>query len=554
MPERARVLVCDHLESAALAPLEAVAEVDLRPGLTADELAAVIGRYDGLLIGYDLELSSPLIETAERLRVIGSTTEHLDRIDLAAARAHGVEVIGWQSGDAVLVAEQVLRLLLLHVEGGLAGKTLGLVGFGRTAEQVARRAKAFNLRVLVNQPRLTPELAADADVIPCDLPTLLTQSDVVSLHAPASPATVGLIGAAELAQMRPGTLLINLSHPRLVDLDALPAALATGRPGRAVLAQVGRLAEHPQVVAAPRYPSADGGKASRVALAQQVATALRARRPSETLSLDIVPIDLVMPHEAIDQKRVDRLKQSLDEQGVLVNPPLVTPWAGRYVILDGATRFAALSQLGYPHIAVQLVPPGGDFTLQTWYHAIQSDRPPDALYAHLRALPDVALEPLPAGDWTRAFDDPAVLCYFIDRSGAATLARADLPDLTSSRRLAAMNHLVDAYTAWGNVERTLLTDLGRLLGQFPALVAVAVFRAFAPEDVFDVARHGQLLPAGLTRFIIPGRVLRVNVALSLLKAAESLAAKRAWLNRYLADKLARSRIRYYQEPVILIDE
>jgi L-serine kinase (ATP) / ParB family transcriptional regulator, heme-responsive regulator len=117
-----------------------------------------------------------------------------------------------------------------------------------------------------------------------------------------------------------------------------------------------------------------------------------------------------------------------------------------------------------------------------------------------------------------------------------------------------MNELVASYTRWGSVERTLLTDLGRLLGQFPQMTAVAVFPQFKPETVFDVASRGELVPAGLTRFVIPGRILRLNADLARLKQDEPLAAKRAWLNQYLEEKLARSRLRYYQEPVVLLDE
>jgi hypothetical protein len=99
-----------------------------------------------------------------------------------------------------------------------------------------------------------------------------------------------------------------------------------------------------------------------------------------------------------------------------------------------------------------------------------------------------------------------------------------------------------------------VTDLPRLLAQFPHLQAVAVFPQFKPEEVFDAASGGEFLPAGLTRFVIPGRILRLNADLRRLKADEPLSAKRAWFNQFLAEKLARSRLRYYQEPVILLDE
>jgi hypothetical protein len=86
------------------------------------------------------------------------------------------------------------------------------------------------------------------------------------------------------------------------------------------------------------------------------------------------------------------------------------------------------------------------------------------------------------------------------------------------------------------------------------MVAIAVFPQFEPSDVFNTASAGHFLPAGLTRFVIPGRILRLNADLERLRRNETLAEKRAWFNQFLEQKLARSRLRYYQEPVILLDE
>jgi L-serine kinase (ATP) / ParB family transcriptional regulator, heme-responsive regulator len=85
-------------------------------------------------------------------------------------------------------------------------------------------------------------------------------------------------------------------------------------------------------------------------------------------------------------------------------------------------------------------------------------------------------------------------------------------------------------------------------------VAIAVYPQFVAENVFDLAVAGGRLPAGLTRFVVPGRVLRLNADLARLKSQEPLAAKRAWLEQFVHEKLARNRMRYYQEPVILLDE
>jgi hypothetical protein len=238
--------------------------------------------------------------------------------------------------------------------------------------------------------------------------------------------------------------------------------------------------------------------------------------------------------------------------GRLVNPPLVTFWDNKYVILDGATRFTALKRLGYPYIIVQTIPAESEeFTLHTWYHAISNSQPLPELIENLGQIKGLKLSPLANSQIQTAFNEEKnALCYFLDRNGDALLAQST----PKANRLAVMNALVDTYTRWGTVERTLLTDLGRLLAQFPQMEAVAVFPQFRPSTVFNVASRGDFLPAGLTRFVIPGRILRLNADLARLKKDEPLSTKRQWFNQFLEDKLARSRLRYYQEPVVLLDE
>lgn len=550
MSMKPKVLLCEQLDEAALALLREKADVHFGYGLSAEQLQARLPQYQGLLVGGETYLPAPVIEAGEQLRVIGRTASNTDRIDVAAAQDFGIDVVGTPLGSSVAVAEQVMLLILQLSHQGLDGKTLGLVGFGRIAKQVASRAKAFNMNIVVNQPRLTPELAEASNLRSVDLPTLLRQSDFVSLHVPHLREGDVLIGSAEFEQMPPTCTLINLAHNELVDMPRLLTALRTGQLASAAITDDDLTLDTPPAnLRIVQRPDALPQARAQKTLVRRFLEKLRVKRPSETLSLDIVPIDLVMPHEAFDQKRVDKLKASLSDDGVLVNPPLVTPWAGKYVILDGATRFNSLKQLGYPHVAVQLVQPDSEFALHTWYHAISSDEPASALFEVLQHLDHIAFEPISADDWLDVFEDRSVICYFVDRDDGAQVLR--VTDL--AQRAALMNQVVATYTAWGDVERTLLTDTGRLLGQFPRMAAVAIFPQFTPHEVFDVAKHGQLLPAGLTRFAIPGRVLRLNIELQRLKSTETITQKRSWLNSYLAEKLKRSHIRYYQEPVILID-
>ena len=289
----------------------------------------------------------------------------------------------------------------------------------------------------------------------------------------------------------------------------------------------------------------------------QILAALSHRRTSETLDLEVVPIDQIVPHEHIDLKRVSRLVERLEDDGRLVNPPVTTYWKERYVILDGATRYSALHQLGYANGIVQVVDKDqAGFQLHTWYHAISAEQQTgeapsfDELVNTLQKVPGLNLKPINADEAQGALLRPNSLCYFIAREGRMLLAEIK----PGASRLAVLNGIVDTYNAWGVVERTLLTDIDRLIAQFPQLVAVAVYPQFNPEDVFDAAAEGNLLPAGLTRFVIPGRILRLNADLTRLKRDEPLAEKRAWFNEFLIGKLSRSRFRAYQEPVILLDE
>jgi len=571
--KKPRVLVGDPLDAAGMEILAKMAVVDVRPSLQEADLLPIIGGYQAIIVGQETRLTEHVIEQGYNLRVIGCAGSRLDNIDVSTARSMGIQVVNVPSSSSIAIAESVLAWMLTlayrFADGRLAGKTLGLIGFGRVGREVARRARAFDMRVIVNQPRLTPELALSAGVEATDLVALLQEADFVSLHVPFKAETDAIIGAEELALMKPSASLINPGHTDLVDEAALLAALANGRLSDAAVpelpaevSEAGDVAQalraHPRAMVVPHVSTIIGNRQRDAALtvARQITAVLEKKQPGETLSLELVPTELVIPHEQVDEKRVARLMGRLEEDGLLVNPPVTTFWNGRYIVLDGATRSTAFKWLGYPHLIVQVVPADDNrFELHTWYHVISSGqkvakRPFAELQDHLAAIPGLRLRPIPAVDIHHAFDDPAALCYFLDREGEATVAEAE----NAAERLAVMNELVASYTKWGNVERTLLTDLPRLLVQFPQMTAVAIFPQFQPETVFDVASRGELVPAGLTRFVIPGRVLRLNADLARLKQDEPLPAKRAWFNQFLEEKLAHSRLRYYEEPVILLDE
>lgn len=566
-PNQPRILVTTQLDDMALTVLQETAVIDTLLHPSKEDLLQRIGNYEAILVDGHTPLSGQVIEYGHKLQAIASTSPWLDNIGVSTARSLGVEIYNAPGSNAVTIAEHTLgRLLRLASQFGddrLAGKTLGIVGFGHVGKQVARRAQAFDMRILVNQPRLTPELALAAGVEAADLHDLLAQADFVTLHVPFRQETDAIIGQEELALLPPHAYLINSGHTDLVDEQALLAALQNGRLAGAALSDIPEtllppsptavaLRQHPRVLVAKHITKLIQPRPqTAVIVARELAQALQRERTDESLSLQLVPIELVVPHEETDAKRVARLMERLEADGRLVNPPITTYWKGKYVILDGATRFTAFKELGYPHIIVQVASTNRDgVTLHTWYHAISSERPFTELQTELQKINGLTLTPLATADIPAVFQRPDALCYFLDPSGNALLATA----APGPHQLTTMNQMVQCYNQWGSVERTLLTNPSRLLAQFPHMAAVAIFPQFKPETVFDVASDGRFVPAGLTRFVIPGRILRLNADLQRLKADEPLAIKRAWFNDFLAEKLARSRLRYYQEPVVLLDE
>ena len=554
-----RVLIASPFDGAGVARLQEVAEVDHRPALRGEKLEAAIGDYNALIIDSETPVPDRTIEYAYQLHVIGVAGASLIHLGVSAARAQGVEVINVPDPRTLALAEQTFGLMLnmAYQDGGqgLANQTLGIVGFRDVGREIAERARSFRMRVVVHQPRLTSQLALEAGVELFELHELLEISDYVSLHLPSTPETRGLIGPNKLSHLSPQAYIVNAGSLNALDMQALLTSLETGRIRGAALvlpSTVEPEISHPKLVTLPRQMF-ESEKASRdiaLKLAKKIVDRLHQRRAANPLSLRVVPLDRVLPHENYDPVRVNDLAQRLSEEATLVNPPLVVEWAGNYVVLDGATRSRAFKQLKYPHIVVQLISPDDQqLSLHTWYHAVCGPAT-DEMIQHLEKVPTIALKPAPSDKLQKAVDTGEALCSLIRPDGTGFLAR----EAAGTSPLKALNDLVAAYTEVGSITRTLNTDLRILLAEVPDVSLLVIFPQFTLLEVLDAATVGELLPSGITRFVIPGRILRLHADLERLKSDEPLALKNTWLNQMLADKMARRRVRFYQEPVILMDE
>ncbi len=152
-PKTPKVLVIDEFDAAGLEILKKTVDVEVRQDLDTEELLKRIQNYEGLIVGPHQRISSQILKYGYNLRVIGCPSGRLDNIDVSTARALGIQIINVPGGNAVAIAEHTMARLLLLVsqfaDGRLVGKTLGLIGFGSVGRQVAQRARAFDMQILV---------------------------------------------------------------------------------------------------------------------------------------------------------------------------------------------------------------------------------------------------------------------------------------------------------------------------------------------------------------------------------------------------------------------
>jgi hypothetical protein len=246
---------------------------------------------------------------------------------------------------------------------------------------------------------------------------------------------------------------------------------------------------------------------------------------------------------------VARLVKRLEQDEILHNPPVVIAADDHYVVFDGATRTTALKQLGYPHAVVQVVSDEDKLNLQTWIHAIRGTEPAK-LTKSLNSLPEVSLIEADPHKVLDEMFEYGSLCYVHTNEGKVYL----IQPVPLVNQLDALNKLTKTYIEAYTVDRVLDKDITRVQQEYPDLVGLVVFPTYTVEQVLQIARVGHVLPAGITRFIIPGRVLGLNVALSELMADKSLEEKNKWLYQLLKDKQVGGKVRYYEEPVYVLDE
>ena len=253
----AKILVADPIAAEGVARLVSAGhEVDVKRASSEDELAAIVGEYDALVVRSETRVTARVIESATRMLGIGRAGVGVDNIDVDAATQRGIAVVNAPTGNTIAAAEHAFALMIalarnipqadasmrrgewtrskfMGVE--LRGKTLGVIGLGRVGSEVAHRARAFQMRVIAFDPYVSLERARHLGVETVPMPRLLGESDFISIHTPLTPGAKPLIGAAEFPQLKPGVRIVNAARGGLVDEALLHDALASGAVGGAAL-------------------------------------------------------------------------------------------------------------------------------------------------------------------------------------------------------------------------------------------------------------------------------------------------------------------------------
>jgi D-3-phosphoglycerate dehydrogenase / 2-oxoglutarate reductase len=300
-----KVLVKEKIADTGVELLRANFDVDLGLEMSDEELREAIGAYDAILIRSATKMTPELIDLATNLKVIGRAGTGVDNVDIPAATRRGIIVANAPESNSVAAAEQTMALALAlfrnvpqaHASlvagrwdrakfkgAELYGKTLGVVGFGRIGQLVAKRAQAFEMEVVAFDKFVAGDRFRELGVEGAEsLEELLGKADLVTLHTPRTPETTGMINAEAIAAMKDGARLVNCARGELVVLDDLLAGLESGKLGGAALDvfPAEPFTEHPifareDVVVTPHLgaSTAEAQDRAGVVTAEQVTAAL----------------------------------------------------------------------------------------------------------------------------------------------------------------------------------------------------------------------------------------------------------------------------------------
>ncbi len=279
-----KVLITDEISQEGLQPLldDSRIELDIRLGLTEDELHSIIGNYEALITRSGTCVDEALVEKGASLKIIARAGVGIDNVDVQAASSRGIIVVNAPYGNINSAAEHTLALMLTLCRniplantclknGGwqrapftgyeLKNKTLGIIGLGKVGGRVAQRARAFEMDVVACDPYIAEKRAEDLGVRLVPLDELIRCSHIISVHTPRNAETTDLLGEEHFQYMKNGVIIINCARGEIINESAMLAALESGKVVGAAFdvfseeppksEELKRLIAHPRMIVTP---------------------------------------------------------------------------------------------------------------------------------------------------------------------------------------------------------------------------------------------------------------------------------------------------------------
>jgi D-3-phosphoglycerate dehydrogenase len=252
-----KILITEHLSDQAIEILkENDISVDVETKLSQDELIKRIADYEALIVRSGTKVTSEVIETGKKLKVIGRAGVGVDNVEVSTATRHGIIVVNTPNANTISAAEHTMTLLLamsrniapastslrnqkwerqkfMGVE--IYNKVLGIIGLGRIGTEVAKRAQAFGMKVITVDPYISPDTAAKLNVRLVSISNLYKEADYITVHLPLTDETHDLLDEEAFAQMKDGVRIINCARGGICSEKALYDAIVSGKVAGAAL-------------------------------------------------------------------------------------------------------------------------------------------------------------------------------------------------------------------------------------------------------------------------------------------------------------------------------
>ncbi|MFM1652761.1 phosphoglycerate dehydrogenase [Brevibacillus sp. B_LB10_24] len=390
-----KVLISDPLSEFGIQKLLEAPDIEVvqKTNLSPSDLLAEIVDYDALLVRSQTQVTAEVFAAAKRLKVVGRAGVGVDNIDLGAATSAGVAVINAPDGNTFSAAEHTFAMLMAVARNipqahkkltdgvwdrksfqgvELNNKVLGVVGMGRIGSEVAKRAKAFNMKVIGYDPFLTEERAQKLGVQMGTVDDIVVQADFITVHTPLTKETHHLIGTREFEMMKKGVRIVNCARGGIIDEKALYEAITTGKVAGAALDVFevepptdNPLIGLPQVVVTPHLGASTVEAQENVAIdvSEELLKALRGEAFKNAVNLPSLPahvLERVQPYFDLGEKVGHFLAQvtigALQEISITYSGELAdvdtTPLTR--TILKGVLSFRLGDQVNYvnaPHLA-----------------------------------------------------------------------------------------------------------------------------------------------------------------------------------------------------------